>query len=467
MSILRGMISPHPPIIVPEVGGEEAKKVSHTAESLQVLTAVVKELAPEVVIVSTPHGTVFRDAVAVTAIPRLNGNLAQFGAGHVDFDYANDLELADEIIRTAVKNGISAVALDHDLAGHYGASVRLDHGITVPLYFLKQAGVSFSLVPVSIGFLPLEELYQFGTCIREAVDKLGRRAVFLASGDLSHRLTPDAPAGFNPRGKEFDTALVEFLKKGDVEGIIRLDDDLVEAAGECGLRPIIMMLGALDGCRLEVNVHSYEGPFGVGYMVADIRPGERGPEKSVIKKIFAQRQEALNQVRAGESEPVALARHTLETYLNTGKIVSPPVELSEILKKQAGVFVSIKKYGQLRGCIGTIEPTQPNVAEEIIHNAISAGTKDPRFDPVTTKELRDLEYSVDILYPPEAVSGMAELDPKRYGVIVRQGYRTGLLLPNLEGIDTAEEQVKIAKRKAGIADNEPIEMERFEVVRYR
>ena len=202
-------------------------------------------------------------------------------------------------------------------------------------------------------------------------------------------------------------------------------------------------------------------------MVADIRPGERGPEKSVIKKIFAQRQEALNQVRAGESEPVALARHTLETYLNTGKIVSPPVELSEILKKQAGVFVSIKKYGQLRGCIGTIEPTQPNVAEEIIHNAISAGTKDPRFDPVTTKELRDLEYSVDILYPPEAVSGMAELDPKRYGVIVRQGYRTGLLLPNLEGIDTAEEQVKIAKRKAGIADNEPIEMERFEVVRYR
>ncbi|ATW27230.1 AmmeMemoRadiSam system protein A [Candidatus Formimonas warabiya] len=466
MSILCGLISPHPPIVVPEVGGEESRQVIDTASALAKASLGIKQLDPEVLIFVTPHGTVFQDAVAVSAVSALRGGLERFGARHTQFEYANDTELAEEIIRTAVKKGIPAVALDHELAKEYGASLQLDHGITVPLYFLNKAGVACPIVPVSMGFLPFEELYQFGTGIREAVERLGRRAVFVASGDLSHRLTKDAPAGFHPRGQEYDLLLGDLLRKQDIEGILKMDPGLIECAGECGIRSFIIMLGAFDGYRLKIDVLSYEGPFGVGYLVAQVTPEEFSPDRQLAEKLFHERRSVVKHLRAGESEPVALARRALEEYIKSGSIISPPEKLNGVQKQRAGVFVSLKKHGQLRGCIGTIEPTQDSVAQEIIQNALSAGTRDPRFHAVTLRELDDLTYSVDVLHPAEAISGLEELDPKRYGVIVKSGRKSGLLLPNLEGIDSAEEQVEIARNKAGIRPGEPIELERFEVVRY-
>ena len=168
-----------------------------------------------------------------------------------------------------------------------------------------------------------------------------------------------------------------------------------------------------------------------------------------------------------ESDYVRLARETLETFVkNNKKIPVPEWVPSEFKTKRAGVFVSLKKNGELRGCIGTIGPVRVNVAEEIIYNAISSGTQDPRFPEVTKEELKDLVYSVDVLGAPEKISSMEELDVKRYGVIVTFGFRRGLLLPDLEGIDTPEKQVDIALQKAGIAKSEHYEMERFEVIRY-
>ena len=135
-------------------------------------------------------------------------------------------------------------------------------------------------------------------------------------------------------------------------------------------------------------------------------------------------------------------------------------------QKMAGVFVSIKKNGLLRGCIGTVFPAYDNLAEEICENAISAGTKDPRFYPVTEAELPYLKYSVDILSEPESVTDMQKLDPGKYGVIVRRANRLGLLLPDLEGIDTVAEQLRIACQKAGIDPDAPYDIERFQVIRY-
>jgi len=165
---------------------------------------------------------------------------------------------------------------------------------------------------------------------------------------------------------------------------------------------------------------------------------------------------------------VQLARKTIETYVREGRIAQPPKELTPEMEKQAGTFVSIHKHGMLRGCIGTIEPTQANVAQEVIQNAISAATRDPRFPPVRPEELADLDIKVDVLSEPEPVESMDELDPRRYGVIVQSArdWRKGLLLPDLEGVDTVEYQVDIARRKAGIWPDEPIKLYRFEVVRY-
>ncbi|HHN66174.1 MAG TPA: AmmeMemoRadiSam system protein A [Nitrospirae bacterium] len=165
---------------------------------------------------------------------------------------------------------------------------------------------------------------------------------------------------------------------------------------------------------------------------------------------------------------VQLARKAVESYVREGKVIAPPDELTEEMKQRAGVFVSLKKKGQLRGCIGTFLPTTENVATEIIKNAISAATEDPRFFPVQPEELDELEYSVDILSEPERVSDISQLDPKKYGVIVTRGPLKGLLLPDLEGVDTVEEQLRIAKLKAGISPyDEDCEIYRFSVKRYR
>lgn len=163
---------------------------------------------------------------------------------------------------------------------------------------------------------------------------------------------------------------------------------------------------------------------------------------------------------------VKLAKETVESYIKVGKV--PRVkELIPEMKERAGVFVSIKKHGQLRGCIGTFEPTKANVAEEIVANAISSATRDPRFLPVTESELEDLEYSVDILSHPEPVTDIKELDPKKFGIIVECGFRRGLLLPDLEGVDTVEEQIAICRAKAGILPDEPVRLYCFQVRRYK
>jgi AmmeMemoRadiSam system protein A len=163
---------------------------------------------------------------------------------------------------------------------------------------------------------------------------------------------------------------------------------------------------------------------------------------------------------------VKLAKKTVESYVKKGKVI-PPQKLTAAMRQKAGVFVSIHKRGELRGCIGTIEPQRNNVAEEIITNAISSATRDPRFLPITPDELKDLEYSVDVLTKPEPIRSKDQLDPKRYGVIVEAGFRKGLLLPDLEGVDSVDYQIDICRQKAGIAPHEPVKLYRFEVKRYK
>ena len=169
---------------------------------------------------------------------------------------------------------------------------------------------------------------------------------------------------------------------------------------------------------------------------------------------------------AQEHALVALARRAVRAYVLRGESIAPPAEPTEEMTWRAGVFVSLHLDGQLRGCIGTIEPVQASVASEVIANAISAATRDPRFDPVTPDELDGLDISVDVLTPAAPVASFDELDPRIYGVIVSSGRRRGLLLPDLEGVDTVQRQVEIALRKAWIDPQDDYTVSRFEVIRY-
>ncbi len=466
MSVVFCGVCPHPPIAVPEVGGPEASKVSDTQEALLELGRRVIKSGADTVVIISPHAPIFRDVVGINLSSQLKGDLGYFRAGNVRYLVENDPSLAREISRQSMDLGMPAVLLTEKEERQYGISLRLDHGVVVPLYFLRKAKLEAPLVHVSMSLGKPEKLYLFGMAVRQAAETMGRKVALLASGDLSHGLTQDAPGGYLPRGKDFDSLLARLLAVPDLEGIVKMDPDLVAQAGECGYHSIVMMLGALDGYDVKAEVLSYEGPFGVGYLVASLEPVGENPKKSLYKKIRSERLAERARQQAGESYLVRLARNTLESYV-TGSPSPVLADVPEEFKKSAGVFVSIKKHGNLRGCIGTIEPATSSIAEEVSANAISAGINDPRFQPVRKDELDDLDYSVDVLQPPEPISGLHQLDPMKYGVIVRSGRRSGLLLPNLEGIDSAEEQVRIARQKAGIRPDEPVKLERFEVVRYK
>lgn len=464
--LLKTFIMPHPPIMIKEIGDGEERKVKTTIDAVDEISKEIANLKPDTLImIVPPHGPAFSDAVLINNDRVFEGDLKRFGQPNIKFKYECDMDITSNIIKNSQKNGISVAEIDKYKAKFYKISNRLDHGSMVPLYFINQNYNNFKLVHITYGFLPKEELYYFGRLIRESVEETDKNAVLISSGDLSHRLTFDAPAGYSKEGKNFDKLIVDYLSKNDSKSIMYMDDGLVEEAGECGYRSFLIMLGALDGLNAKGEVLSYEGPFGVGYCTASYTI--EGEGESLIEYYFQNRKKLLDNIREREDPYVRLAKESLEYYINHREFMKVPDDiLKEMKEKRAGVFVSIKKDGNLRGCIGTIEPVQNSIAEEIIKNAVSAGMEDPRFYPVEDYELDSLIYSVDILEKSEPVYSKGELDPQNYGVIVRKGSRCGLLLPNLPGIDDANEQINIALKKAGIGQFEDYSIERFKVVRH-
>ena len=250
-TIKKAFISPHPPIVVPEVGRGEEAEAGATVQALVKAAEEIGRIKPSTIIVTTPHGPVFKDFVHINIKETLAGDLRKFGAPGVSLRYMNDLELAGEIARLSNSQGIPCGALDKPLVIKYGISEELDHGVVVPLYYIGKVYNDFKLVHISVAGLPFKELYKFGSCIAKAVEQSEGDVVFLASGDLSHRLSPDGPYGFNDCGPEFDGRLVDYLRVPDPEGLLEFDEGFLEKAGECGLRSFIMMFGALDGLKLK------------------------------------------------------------------------------------------------------------------------------------------------------------------------------------------------------------------------
>lgn len=427
--------------MVPEVGRESIAGVVDSIDAMSELTKRLIDSGAESVILISPHAPLEADAFVAYEGPQVFGGFSHFNAPDTYFSLPVDEELLAAIREVAATKQFGLTILGtHDL----------DHGTAVPLYFLLRNGWRGKVVTLGFSFLSNDDHVRFGSCIRSAVDQVGRRVAFIASGDLSHRLKPQAPAGYNPDAHIFDEQVVDALRSNDPQRIVNIDYNLRRLAGECGFRSMLVAIGASSELPPSCDVLSYEAPFGVGYLVAQITNQAAGADGKEI------------------SLP-ALARDAVETFVRSEEVLSPPQSVQTLLTTRAPCFVSLKTLnGELRGCIGTIEASRDTLAEEIIANAISAATNDPRFEPVRPDELSNLRYSVDVLFPPEeAVIG--DLDPSAYGVIVedKSGGRRGLLLPDIPGIDNAEQQVEIAARKAGIARDEPVRLYRFKVERFR
>ncbi len=444
MSWIWAALMPHPPIILPEVGrGREAE----AGATLEGVGRLKKELAglprPGVLLVLSPHHPYAPGSLLLNDAPRLNGSLAAFGAPQVRLQAEVPYEalrlLAEGLVRAGLPPSLSTAP-----------EISRDHGTLVPLVTLTEVWGELPplIVAGPIGLSP-RKAFALGRALR-GLDLPGNWAL-LASGDLSHRLLPDAPAGYNPKGKIFDQTLVEALKAGSAEPLLGLSPDVLDGAGECGLRSVLCLLGLTDA---PLQVFSYEGPFGVGYCTALWKgEPEKRPGAALVHPYPALARLAVTRHLRGAPQPSQAEI----------RAVSPDEDLWNAKK---ACFVSIKTLkGTLRGCIGTILPLAADLGREIVMNAVSAAVRDPRFSPMRLEELLNVRFSVDVLSRPEATARDG-LDPKRYGVIVTKDGRRGLLLPDLEGVDTVERQVSIAAQKAGIRNLEGATFQRFTVTRY-
>ena len=460
MPILAAFMVPHPPLIVPAVGQGNEEKVRETIRSYEQVADEIAALQPETIIITSPHATMYSNYFHISPGYRASGSFADFGAPQASFEEDYDATLRDWLCMIAEEEDFPA-GIDGE------RKPALDHGTMVPLWFIRQKYKGGKLLRIGLSGLPLTAHYHLGEMIRKAVDKAGRKVVFVASGDLSHKLQNYGPYGYAPEGPEYDERIMDVMGRGAFHELFDFDDNFCDKAAECGHRSFVIMAGALDGLSVKVKKYSHQDVTGVGYGICSFYPGEPD-EARHFRTEYLNKQEKLAAEKYAKSDAyVKLARKSLESYIRTGKTIEVPTDLPpEMYSTRAGAFVSIHKQGSLRGCIGTILPTEDSVAEEIIQNAISASTRDPRFSPITEEELSFLEINVDVLSSPEDISGPEELDVKRYGVIVSSGMKRGLLLPDLEGVDTVEEQIDIARRKGGIRTGEKIKLQRFEVIRH-
>ncbi|AEB07757.1 AMMECR1 domain protein [Coriobacterium glomerans PW2] len=465
MPVLAAFALPHPPLILPRIGHGREHEISSTVEAYHEVARRVAELEPETIVLSSPHSPMFADYLHIAPGSGARGTFAQFGDESDGSNVRYDEEFVDELSRRADRDGLRA--------GTFGGPAQdLDWGVLVPLHFIEESYRDFRLVRISLsGLSPLDH-YHLGQLVLASADALSRRVVMIASGDLSHKLSSEGPYGFAEEGSVFDALVCETFQSGELDRLLTIDPALAERAAECGLRSFQIMAGTLDRTPITSELLCYEGPFGVGYGIGAFTPIDApgtDEARAYGSRYEQSHEQEMRTLRENEDPLVRLARTSLEHYVHERTaLILPDDTPAELLGRRSGAFVSIKKHGQLRGCIGTIEPVHADLAYEIIDNAVSAGCRDPRFPPVSIDELDELVYDVDVMGTPEPVTSIDELDPSRFGVIVSgSDGRRGLLLPDLDGVDSVEDQVSIAARKGGIDPSEPgVRLERFSVERH-
>ncbi len=409
-----------------------------------------KAIKEEIIGLVSPHaGYIYSGSVAGAAISRVKfkDTFIIMGPNHTGLGKPFSI-MTEGIWRTPLGElridselGKRILASSKHLEEDYNAH-RFEHSIEVQLPFLQYFNSNFRLVPIVLSYASSAIYKEIGREIAMAAKDLDREVVIIASSDMTH-YEPQESA------QRKDYQAIEAILNLDEDELLRRIEEL--NISMCGYAPAVSLITAAK----ELGAGKTE-------LVKYRTSGDTTGDYSAVVGY------AGVTIKAAEMSPlVRLAKEAVETYIKEGSTIPPPDKLAPELKKQAGTFVSLHKLGRLRGCIGTFGPTQETVAREVIVNAISSATRDPRFPPVTAKELKNLEYSVDVLTKPRPVKDKGRLNPKKYGVIVECGYRKGLLLPDLDGVDSVDQQIAICRQKAGILPNEPVELYRFEVKRYK
>lgn len=463
MGVVAAFALPHPPLAAPGAPEEGRGRIAHTVDAMREASRRLRDLAPETVVVVTPHATSHADRILLAGGEQASGELAG-----TRYEAAYDVELVERVRSRAGRMGVECDVIEDD---------ELDPGTLVPLAFVLEAFeereyLAPLVVRCSIAGPAPDAHYRLGEVVAVAAEETGRRVAVVASANLSHRLSETSPLGWSPDGPLFDSMACGALGSGSFLPLLTCDRAFAESAGECGLRPLQVLAGALDETRVTCDLMSYEAPFGVGYAVASFVPTTdvgSDPSRDFLSAYERWAGQELERRREGEDAFVSLAREALESYVLTGERMEVPEGLpAELAEPRAGAFVTLWSSGELRCCVGTLAPQRSTLAAEVCANAVAAARGDRQAPHVAADELDDLVYEVDVVHDPEPC-GIDGLDPARYGVVVSTpDGRRGMMLPGLPGIGTVEEQVGAAALRGGIAlGRDEVSYRRFLVTRHR
>jgi MEMO1 family protein len=438
----------HAPIALPEVAGNRARQCSLTTRAMTDIAMRLCAHAPDLLVIVSPHAPRHPTRWGICTESPLRGDFGRFGADHVGLTLPGAPEAGTRLNALARKAGLMTREIAAD---------RLDHGALVPLHFVRQAGWDGPTLLIALPYPGTRTEATMGRVIAELAEQSGQRWAFLASGDMSHRLIPSAPSGYHPQAKEFDRTFKARIDAGDLRGACAVDADLREIAAEDVVDSCTVAAAAVDYRSDGHRTYGYEGPFGVGYLEAvlfeDKPPSERGTRNHSDRQ-------------SGEGRPwqsmLRIAREAIAAKISHS--AARPHSLPTPWNTPQGVFVTLRDArGELRGCIGHVESLYGTLAEEIAACAAAAATQDTRFARVTPDELPHLTIEISLLSKPEIVTDLSVLDPKRYGVVVSAGRARGVLLPDIEGVDTIEEQLRIAAGKGHLPAGRTWTIERFTV----
>ncbi len=442
--VVCAVLTPHAPVIVPEVGGERC--AAATCRAMREVARCVVNHNPDAIVMVSPHAPRRSGVFGIWADDLMAGSFELFGAPQARASFPNDRRLGQSIMAEARARNVQTWLIRHR---------TLDHGALVPLWFLAEAGWAGPVVLASLNYPEEGGLTSLGEAIAAAAQRLSRRIAMVASGDMSHRLSGEAPSGFHPDAHRFEEEFIKCLQAGELRKLLNLEPALRELAAEDAVDSTVVAAAAAGWKADGHAVLSYEHPFGVGYGVAVLFSAAT-PSPATANAVTSQ---------AGAILPGIARRSVTAALLASADPV--PAAPEKYLNQASGVFVTIRlNHGELRGCIGTLQPVHSTMVEETWCNARTAAFQDARFAPVTAAELADIKFEVSVVHALEDADE-AGLNPDRFGVIVSTGDgRRGVLLPGIEEIRTVKQQLQLARRKGGIDADERVNIQRFQVNRF-
>lgn len=441
----------HAPIVIPAIAGSRAAQCDATTGAMREVAASIARSQPEVLVIVSPHAPRHPTHWGLADGPRLHGDFGRFGHPGLEVSLPGAPDACARVMETARQRGLGTWSPDE------GAQRALDHGTAVPLYFVREAGFAGPTLLVCLPYPGTDTEERLGEAIAEASGDA--RWAVLASGDMSHRLQEGAPAGFDPRAREFDAHFVTSLRERDLRRACSPPPELQQLAAEDVIDSARVAAAASGYAGRGLNVVHYEGPFGVGYCEAILHDDAAAAEGKPANDPAASDVELAG---GGERALLSVAREAVDAM--TRNVAYRPQAIPPPLATSRGVFVTLRDAsGRLRGCIGHMQAQHERLVDEVADCARAAASSDPRFPPVTAPELRQLSIEISLLTPPQPVDDLSTLDAKRYGVMVSHRGRRGVLLPDIAGVETVEDQLRIAGDKGGLPPGEPWTVERFEV----